>query len=173
MTRCAPVCTWLLVVAAPLALLAQQSRTSPCASQAEYKQFDFWVGEWDVTAAGRKVGDSSIQQIVSNCIIFENFSDATGYSGKSFNFFDATLGKWRQTWVDHLGNVSEFSGVYRNGAIYYEGESHLQNGSKVLRKMVVSDLGDGRVRQYSERSTDGGKSWQVAYDFLYVRKKEK
>ncbi|MGE0128995.1 MAG: hypothetical protein AB7U82_13025 [Blastocatellales bacterium] len=73
--------------------------------------------------------------------------------------------------MDAGGNVSEFSGEYKDGAMRYEGESHLANGAKVLRRMIVYNLGADRVRQYSERSTDEGKTWGVAYDFLYVRKK--
>lgn len=66
--------------------------------------------------------------------------------------------------------MSEFAGEYKDGAMRYEGETHRQSGAKVLRRMIVYDLGPDRVRQYSERSTDGGKTWGVAYDFIYVRK---
>ncbi|HXG66643.1 MAG TPA: hypothetical protein VNO70_16200 [Blastocatellia bacterium] len=160
-----------LVAVVPFSVVASQSnpQSGPCKSLPQYKQFDFWVGEWDVTAQGQKVGASSIQRIVDDCIIYENYSQG-GYSGKSFNFFDAHLGKWRQTWVDSAGNMSEFIGEYRDGAMRYEGESHRQNGSKVLRKMIIYNLGPDRVRHYSEASTDGGKTWKVFYDFIYVRR---
>jgi hypothetical protein len=165
---------WLLLLV--LSLQSQPAspaplQAGPCASQPQYKQFDFWVGEWEVTSEGRKVGDSSIQRIVGGCIIYENYAQPDGYLGKSFNFFDAHLGKWRQTWVDAVGNMSEFVGEYKDGAMRYEGETHRQRGEKVLRRMSVYNLGSDRVRQYSERSTDGGKTWSVAYDFIYLRKK--
>jgi L-ascorbate metabolism protein UlaG (beta-lactamase superfamily) len=149
---------------------AQTATRTPCESIPQYKQFDFWIGEWDVTAEGRKVADSSIQRIVGGCVIYENYEQPDGYLGKSFNFFDAHLGKWRQTWVDAGGNMSEFAGEYKDGAMRYEGETHRQSGAKVMRRMIVYDLGPDRVRQYSELSTDGGKTWGVAYDFIYVRK---
>src|SRR5215475_1960485 len=94
---------------------AQTSARMPCESILQYKQFDFWIGEWEVTAEGRKVGDSSIQRIVNGCVIYENYEQPDGYLGKSFNFFDANLGKWRQTWVDAGGNMSEFAGEYKDG----------------------------------------------------------
>jgi hypothetical protein len=53
----------------------------------------------------------------------------------------------------------------------YEGESHLQGGGKVLRRLTFFNLGADRVRQFSERSTDGGKTWTIGYDFTYIRKK--
>jgi hypothetical protein len=141
---------------------------SPCPTQPEYRQLDFWVGEWDVTDHGTKIAESSIQRIVDQCIIFENYTEPPSYTGKSFNFYDATLKKWRQTWVDSQGNVSEFTGEFRDGAMHLEGESHRANGRRVLRKMVLTPLEGGRVRQYSERSLDEGKTWGVAYDYVYV-----
>lgn len=143
---------------------------NPCGNQIEYKQFDFWVGEWVVTSEGQQVATSSIQRIVNSCIIFENYLQADGYLGKSFNFFDAHLRKWRQTWVDARGFVSEFAGEYKDGAMRFEGESHLADGSKVLRHMTLFKLSADRVRQLSEVSTDEGKTWRVNYDFIYTRK---
>jgi len=63
MSRCIFQRLWL----APLLLCAagawaQTATRTPCESIPQYKQFDFWIGEWDVTAEGRKVGDSSIQR---------------------------------------------------------------------------------------------------------------
>lgn len=144
---------------------------NPCPVKTEYRQFDFWVGEWDVTENGRKIATSSIQRIVGSCVIFENYAEGDDYTGKSFNFFDATLGKWRQTWVDARGNVSEFAGAYSDGAMRFEGESHLQNGRRVLRRLTFFNLGADRVRQYSERSVDDGKTWSVGYDYIYLRRK--
>ena len=145
---------------------------APCEAQPEHRQFDYWIGEWNVTTKDMKVAESSIQRIIGGCVIYENYSQTGGgYIGKSFNFYDSNLKKWRQTWVDATGNVSEFVGEFKDGAMHYEGESHLQDGSRVLRKMIVYNLGPDRVRQYSERSTDGGKTWATAYDFTYERKK--
>ena len=162
----------ILASAAPLSRSsAQTSPSSPCPGTPEYRQFDFWVGEWDVTDRGKTIATSSIQRIIGDCIIFENYTQGQVFSGKSFNFFDATLRKWRQTWVDSNGNVSEFVGEFRDNAMHLEGESHRQNGKKILRRMIVSSLGPDRVRQYSERSLDGGMTWGIAYDYIYIRRR--
>jgi len=50
-----------------------------------------------------------------------------------------------------------------------EGVSHRIGGQRVLRRMTLARLDDGSVRQRSERSTDDGKSWTLAYDYRYVR----
>ena len=141
----------------------------PCLSQPEHRQFDFWVGEWNVqNARGRRVGTSRIERAEDGCVILESW--AGGGTGRSLNFYDANLRKWRQTWADSDGGVSEFAGVYRDGAMRFEGESHRPDGARVLRRLTFFDLGADRVRQYSEASTDGGKTWASNYDFIYVRK---
>ncbi|MBX7150898.1 hypothetical protein K1X84_04620 [bacterium] len=134
------------------------------------RQFDFWIGEWEVTDSEQVIATSVEQFLVDSSIIMENYSQSDGYTGKSINFYDRYLKKWRQTWVDHVGNVSEFIGEYRDGAMVFEGETHRASGKKILRKMIFYNLGPDKVRQYSEMSLDNGKNWQIAYDFIYIRK---
>lgn len=167
---------FVLLLAVPLAFSqtsppAVQKPQTPCLTDPQHKQFDFWVGEWEVTSNGQVVATSSIQRIIDSCVIFENYAQRDGYNGKSFNFYDSVLGKWRQTWVDGTGTVGEFAGEYKEGAIHYEGESHRKDGRKILRKMVFSSLGPDKVRQYSEMSPDGGKTWNKTFDLIYIRKK--
>jgi hypothetical protein len=159
------------------ASLAQVSATptplpqpDPCATRPEYRHFDFWIGEWDVTDKGKKIATSTIERGVGGCVIFENYAQLDGYTGKSINFFDAVVGKWRQTWVDSRGNVSEFVVEFTDGAMRFEGETHIASaGAKVLRRMILWSEGPDRVRQYSERSSDGGKTWTIGFDYIYVR----
>ncbi len=154
-------------------VMAMVERLSkPCMYSEKARQFDFWIGEWNVQAPqGQQVGTNTVQRIEDGCIILENWTGARGGTGKSLNFYDSSLGKWRQVWVDSTGNVSEFTGEYRDGAMRYEGETHAQGGGKILRRLTFFNLGADRVRQFSERSTDGGKTWAVNYDFTYIRKK--
>lgn len=132
---------------------------------------DFWVGEWDVTAQGQKVATSKISLIEGGCIVLEQYSQRDGYTGQSFNYYNHALGRWRQIWVDRGGNISEFSGEYKDGAMRYEGVSYPLGQAKVLRRMILFNLGRDEVRQLSYRSADDGRTWHVNYDFLYVRKK--
>jgi hypothetical protein len=143
----------------------------PCQNSPEYKQFDFWVGEWNVqTQQGQPVGTNIIQRIEDGCILLENWTGLQGGTGRSINFFNAGTGKWRQTWVDSTGNVTEYQGQYKDGALRYEGEGFPRGGQKVLSRLTFFNLGPDRVRQFAEQSTDGGKTWNVSYDFVYLRK---
>ena len=48
---------------------------NPCRNRPEFRQFDFWIGEWlPKNAQGVTVGTSSIQLILKSCIIFENWN---------------------------------------------------------------------------------------------------
>lgn len=146
--------------------------TKPCLNSEVHRQFDFWIGEWVVTTPqGQQAGTNTVKMLEDGCVIEENWTGALGGTGKSLNFFDRAIGKWRQVWVSSNGGVSEFAGQYRDGAMRFEGESHLPDGQKVMRRLTFFNLGTDRVRQFSEASRDQGKTWFVNYDFTYTRKK--
>lgn len=162
-----------------LAALAAQSQTAsaqqsppPCKTQPEYRQFDFWVGEWDVqNPQGQQAGTNSIQLILGDCVVFENWTGARGGAGKSFNIYNAAKGKWQQTWVDSSGNVLELFGEYKEGRMSLVGEKKGADGRLILSRLTWTRLPSDRVRQLWEQSNDGGKTWTVAFDGTYVRRK--
>lgn len=64
-------------------------------------EFDFWIGEWDVTnvEGGKAVGRNRIEPILGGCVLQETWAGVSGSAGTSLNFFDTQLGRWRQFWV--------------------------------------------------------------------------
>ena len=143
---------------------------NPCKARPEFRQFDFWIGEWNAkNAQGVTVGSSSIQLILNQCVIFENWTTPVS-SGKSFNVFNANDGKWYQTWVTDKGALTHYVGEFKDGKMTLVAET-MQNGKKTLQKMTFSRLPNGDVRQHGESSTDDGKTWTTTFDFTYVRKK--
>ncbi len=147
-----------------------QKPPKPC-SLPEHRQFDFWIGEWDVTVSGKQAGTNSIQPILGNCVLLENWAGNGGVSGKSFNIYDSAKGKWQQTWVDSGGNVLELYGGFNNGAMQLAGETAGKDGKKTLQRITWHPIDNDRVRQHWEQSQDGGKTWSTAFDGLYTRKK--
>ncbi len=146
--------------------------TPPCQSAPAYRQFDFWIGEWEVhNARGQPVGESSIQLILGGCVIFENWTGRDGFTGKSFNSYNRHTKKWEQVWVDVSGAFRKFVGEFKDGELHYLANDFNRDGQPILIKMVFQKQGEDRVRQLSEFSTDGGATWQPRYDFLYTRKK--
>ncbi len=151
---------------------AADRNSFPCKFTPEYKQFDFWVGEWTVkqTGSDQVVGASSIQKILEDCVVLENWTGGRGNTGKSFNIYDANTKKWEQYWVDSTGGRIFFSGHLNGTTMDYFADTD-ENGKKATRHLQFFNVSPDQVRQFSQRSEDGGKTWAVEYDFTYFRKK--
>ena len=152
-----------------------QHNLKPCADTAENRQFDFWIGEWSVqtTQGGVPAGESKIELILGDCVIQENWqSNGNSYSGKSYNMYNAALKRWEQYWVDNSAGNIFFYGALKDGVMdYWTDEIPQPNGPPLKRHLQFFRLGPDKVRQYSQGSSDGGKTWQAEYDFTYLRKK--
>jgi tetratricopeptide (TPR) repeat protein len=150
--------------------------TKPCAYTAENRQFDFWVGEWSVVTAdgASPAGDSKIELILGDCVVQENWTSAgtAGYAGKSYNIYNPDLKRWEQFWNDNVGGMIHFYGGLKDGVMdYWTDEIPQKDGTKLKRHLQFIPSGADKVRQFSQGSTDGGKTWKVEYDFIYNRKK--
>lgn len=143
----------------------------PCLDSAEARQFDFWVGEWDVyDPGGNKAGVNVIERFADGCGVLENWTGTRSGTGKSVNFYDPRAGKWFQYWIGTDGNPQRYSGEYRDGALRFAGEPSTRNGKRFVSRLTFFSLDANTVRQLSERSEDDGKTWSVGYDFKYVRR---
>jgi tetratricopeptide (TPR) repeat protein len=159
---------------APLLEQARHNQT-PCAYTPETRQFDFWVGDWDVvvTKEGTSAGTSHIERAIGDCVIWENWTSlGTGYFGKSYNTYNASLKRWEQFWVDNAGGMIHFYGGLQHGVMdFYTDALPQPSGPPLKRHLQFFNLGPDTVRQLSQGSTDGGKTWTVEYDFTYRRRK--
>ena len=54
---------------------------------------------------------------------------------------------------------------------YWTDEIPQPDGKKLKRHLQFIKMGADKVRQFSQGSNDGGKTWFVEYDFTYNRKK--
>jgi tetratricopeptide (TPR) repeat protein len=157
--------------------LLEQARhnQTPCTYSSESRQFDFWVGDWDVMATrdGAPAGTSHIERILGDCVIWENWSSlGSSYSGKSYNTYNANLKRWEQFWVDNVGGMVHFYGGLKDGIMdFYTDDVPQADGTKLRRHLQFFNLGKDKLRQFSQKSTDGGKTWTVEYDLTYKRKK--
>jgi tetratricopeptide (TPR) repeat protein len=157
-------------------LVEQVKRNArPCAYAAENRQLDFWLGEWDVstTQGGVPAGTSKIELILGDCVVQENWQTSNSpYSGKSYNIYDGPLKRWEQYWVDSTGGNIFFHGeLSKDGVMDYWTDDIPQTGGPALRRhLQFIPEGPDKVRQFSRGSTDGGRTWNVEYDFTYVRK---
>ncbi|HEX7845551.1 MAG TPA: hypothetical protein VF476_07075 [Chitinophagaceae bacterium] len=165
----------LIVLLSCLSAFAQK----PCSADPVYRQFDFWIGEWDVYAKnGNKAGDSKISLILDSCIILEEWTSANvnrgvRYAGKSFNTYNAATKQWQQTWVDNVGGTTEYlKGKFADKKIVFQtGSFPFSKDTMAVRRLTFTDLGGDKVRQFGEISKDNEKTWVIEFDLEYRRRK--
>ncbi len=103
-------------------LFAQISQKQCICSTNEYKQFDFWLGEWEVfNQKGVKVGENKIITMQDSCVIQENWT-SSGQTGTSYNFYNKVDSTWNQTYIDNLGTVIELKGTFQNNKMTLKSE---------------------------------------------------
>ena len=148
---------------------AAPSRPSACASGAHLRDFDFWLGRWDVTAAGKLAGHNEITSEYGGCTLIEHWAGASGGAGGSLNFYDPARKKWREVWIDRDGEIIELEGGLVGGAMVLEGPHTHADGSINRMRGTWTPNPDGSVRQLFEESADDGKTWTVSFDGHYAK----
>ena len=155
-----------MVFLMPLLPAAQSIKPASCDSP-EHRQFDFWIGNWEVTTPdGKPPGRNSITRELNGCVLHEHWSGAGGMNGASFNIWDRVKKQWHQTWVSDNGNLLLLDGSFQSGAMQLSGVSGPPN-QPVTNRITWSPAADGSVRQHWEVSNDGGKTWKTAFDGQY------
>jgi hypothetical protein len=154
------------------------SASYPCRTSPKAHEFDFWIGQWDVTQFnqaplphGPGTGFNDVHPILEGCVLLENWAGSGGGTGKSFNWYDTNLGKWRQAWMGDGGGPLDYVGEYKDGAMRFEGWTLGPNGMHVLQKLTFYNIAHDTVRQQFEQSADSGKTWSTTFDGRYVRRR--
>lgn len=158
-----------IVTGAPL---QADDQSEPC-SAPEYRQFDFWVGNWEVfDSQDAKVGENRIAKVFGGCGLHENWQSAkSAFRGSSYNTYDAVRRVWHQTWIDNAGQLLLLEGgLDDDGRMVLSGERDRRDGSgRVIDRITWTPNADGTIRQHWQASTDGGTTWQTVFDGLYRR----
>lgn len=151
------------------ALALAQAAPGPC-DTAEGRALDFWVGDWTVldAATGKPVGRSLVTREWGGCALREQFTGDDGFTGGSLNAWDRELGRWRQFGAGSTGAARLFEGGVADGGLDLKSETKTRAGAPAVLRMTLRPAPEGRVRQTSTISTDGGATWRPRYDFLYV-----
>ena len=147
----------------------------PCMYDDKYKQFDFWLGSWDVRPRGAPTNPPSrndITKIDDGCVVQESYTTPV-FKGQSFNIYDSSRQKWFQIWVDNTGGLHEYSGNFSDNAMRYEGTTPATPPAtgRVATRLTFFKIAPDTVRQFSEVQGSDGK-WTTAYDLIYTRRKE-
>ena len=158
----------VLIGAMLLGTPGAEALTGRCAGSS-YRQFDFWLGSWDVTGPdGSAAGTNLIEKAADGCALVERWTGSRGGRGTSLNFYESATRQWHQVWVDNDGGVLQLSGGLEGGKMVLSGTAP---GDRTSRQRITwTPLGGGRVRQKWESSGDGGRTWKTVFDGLYARR---
>jgi hypothetical protein len=156
------------------AMITVPGATAPAAAGAcetkEHRQFDFWLGEWNVhTPDGKLAGTNRITREYAGCVLHEHYDTGRGYSGESLNTYDAGRKMWHQSWVDNGGMLLLLEGGLRGASMVLEGQTTAADGKVTRHRITWTPNADGSVRQHWE-STDAAGQWTTAFDGKYTRK---
>ncbi|GAB5456401.1 MAG: hypothetical protein Hens2KO_26300 [Henriciella sp.] len=142
----------------------------PCIQDA-YKQFDFWLGTWEVTTPdGAVAGTNKITSEESGCLILETWRSATGGSGQSYNYYNPATEKWRQVWVsagfiiDYEGGLTASGSMKLAGKITYTASSF---EADFTGEWALND--DGTVTQHFEQYDAENDEWTTWFTGIYTR----
>ena len=144
----------------------------PSCDALEYRQFDFWIGKWSVTEAKKPAGSNSIEPDLKRCALFESWSDVDGSRGRSINFYDRTLRRWHQSWIDDRGGALELNGGLVGGSMVLEGERlDMKANTSARHRITWTPQPDGSVRQHWQMMKAGAGAWETVFDGLYMHSK--
>jgi hypothetical protein len=160
-----------LVFAAQTAVAQPAPPPPPACAAPEHRQFDFWVGRWDVYPTGKNtlVAHSLIEKLYGGCTVRENWMPLKGTGGGSLNMYDPADRRWHQTWHDSTNARVEFEGELKDGKMVLTGHWKGVNGpgKDGTVRMTYSREAAGAVRQHGEVTTDKGATWTTSFDFTY------
>lgn len=165
-SACALLVLWIAVTPA----LGRSSQTPNCRAP-EYRQFDFWVGNWEVrNSKGDLVGTNLVTSEQDGCALMEHWKSKVE-TGVSLNAYDAGSKQWSQTWVDSSGSVLHLSGHGEMGTMSMQSAKAPSGLHSSIERITWTLLNDGRVRQLWDYSKDAGKTWKIRFDGYYSKKK--
>lgn len=153
-----------------MALALQAASPPPACETAEHKQFDFWVGKWDVyrSDTGQLVAHSLIEKLYGGCAIRENWTPINGIgAGGSLNSYRPEEKRWRQVYTGSGNGWADYVGGMDGDAMVIRGTQSMPNGSRTPVRITYKRGEGGSVLQIGEQSGDGGTTWTLQYHFTY------
>lgn len=157
-----------------------QTPQKPCTDE-RAAQFDFWVGEWELTWPGGQAGTpddeigkgrNHISKTLGGCTVEESFSTKdSSYMGRSWSVFNPQTEVWQQTWVDNSGGYLLFTGKYQNEKMELRTAVREQGDKKIVSRMVFENITPSGFDWNWQRSTDDGENWTDIWNIRYSRKK--
>ena len=152
-------------------IIAHTASAKPCSAN-ECKQFDFWIGEWNLTYNDTSHATNRITKEMDGCLIHEHFNDPQNkYIGESWSVYNPQKKIWQQTWVDNQGGYIALTGEFKDGKMVLNTALQLMpDGTKKQSRMVYYNITQNSFDWDWEATTDEGKTWTNNWRIHYKRK---
>src|SRR5262249_17662440 len=121
---------------------------TPCSAR-EYRQFDFWIGDWNVLAPdGTMAGHNRVDRIEGGCGLQETWTGAGGGTGRSINTYSPADKQWHQYWLGSGGGILNLAGAFEGDTLTLRGASAPAGSATVENRLQFTRNADGSVRQF-------------------------
>jgi hypothetical protein len=150
------------------ALSAESPKPLSCVTP-EYRQFDFWVGDWEAFEVDNPttvVARTQVDRILDGCVLRENYEGTDGHRGQSFSIYDASRKTWQQSWVTNRGQLLVIEGRIEGDEMVLSGVDRAADGKERRIRGTWKPV-NGGVRETAITSTDGGKTWEPWFDLMF------
>lgn len=147
----------------------------------EARQFDFWLGEWDVNLRIRQEDGSwpdSVQAVARIHPVLDGKAvlelwDSEPIKGYSLRYFDTSLGRW-VLWLNWPGanrsGGSALEGSFRHGRGEFFTEGERPDGTTRIARYTFSDVTPESLRWDDAYSEDGGTTWTHGWRMEFTRR---
>ena len=139
--------------------MTNQSHYPPCSTKI-YKEFDFWLGKWDVfdVETGKLEAQDHISKVHNGCGLKQDWKQLTTrymtpgssqkFKGSSVSFI--SNGVWKQDWVDNQGNHFSLKGKFDGDKMTLEG---IMTGERwsIPYRIVWKKNEDGTISNWGEQ----------------------
>jgi len=146
----------------------------------EARQFDFWLGRWDVNLRIKKEGKwppssvravAEIYSILGGEAILELW-DSASIKGFSVRTFDPARGEWL-LWLNWPGTnrsgSSGLSGSFHHGRGDFFSERPAADGGTLISHYSFNDITPNTLRWDDAYSSDGGETWRHQWRMEFTR----
>jgi ketosteroid isomerase-like protein len=147
---------------------SRQAATAAFCSASEFRQFDFWLGDWDAFDVGKSavVEHTRVDLILDGCVLREDYEAANGLQGQSFTLYDPSRKIWHQTWATNRGQLLVIEGKLEAGEMVLAGTDRTAEGKERRVRGTWKPM-NGGVRETAVISNDAGSSWQPWFDLIF------
>ena len=149
---------------------SQNKKAPPCSSK-EYKQFDFWIGNWNVYNTNNQlIGTNKIVRMNNACTIQENWESKTSSNkGTSYNYYNNKDKSWNQLWISNTGGVLALKGNRIGNKMILKSEAVKNKKGDYYNKITWTKKSDGSVEQLWQIVDINDKILSESFKGLYKK----